>query len=254
MTGHLPMPGNNIDTYKTVDAATGFGQGCRFYFPPEDDVPGAGWPAKMLPPIALFSIVSIRPPVSAVIAGQRDDALEAFARTVPDDQAVTLWAEGDGARFGYEPHELLAMHAHASRIMRDANPALRYVQVVESYNAMPYSPNYPLTGWIAHHMDLICIDLYPDHASETPAVILANCEEQIRAAGVTAALAITETNSRFDRAAWIDLAWQRAKAMHYRLFWTYFGTTADNYPWQPADTETTAILRGIEREYRQWPA
>jgi len=234
----LPVFGLNKYVYTELPS-----DAYRGYNTPGIGIPGS-WPgsgAAPIPATARLPIISIRPDVATFNSGTLDTPLRSFAMTIPVGSVITLWAEGDGARFGFKPADIVAMHQRAYDLIKGQQSECLYAQIVEGYTARHGS----LAPYVMEYADLYLIDGYPESTADTPAEVFDPAHSVVSPYGP---VGITETNSMGaagklpDNPIWYAQAWHYAKAYGYTTFMAYGGPTV------VLTSADVAALTSIKRE------
>jgi hypothetical protein len=243
----VPTCGLNDLEWSKVSAALGGGvPGKRLSQFGTDGVPGR-WPR--LPESVRLGVVSFNPKISELLDGKLDGKLEAYARTIPDGQAVTVWHEMERRDFGYSPQTIKDTMAHARAVIKRVQPKCRFVQIVTAYSFKSRGSNV-FGQCISPVVDAVYMDAYGHSPSATIEGIAGSAAGVIRnAAGKGMPLGLAETNynnpggsNAVYRARWLKDAWQFAQQNDYEIFFSFWG---DGYNWDPHDTATVNVLRSI---------
>ena len=241
--GLLPVVGTDkAAPWQEVAAAAGGLAGFRGYNGTAADVP-LSWPGIQAGPLApgvTTPVISIKPDMTALLAGSLDAALAGWFAQVPDGAYVTCWHEGESLGNGFPADQILAMHARCMALFGEHAPATAsYGQIFESFSAT----NGRIAPFAAPDLDFAFADGYGRAAADTPASVFGPWLEQLRAAGVTAPVGITETNALTNRPAWFTAAYAWCVAEGGLVFMPFF--EPGQFAWDPADTATIAALRAI---------
>ena len=200
--------------------------GFRGYDTPAQGVP-ASWPGTGAGPVpsgVTLPVISIKPDISAVLAGSLDAQLAAFAAQVPAGAMVTCWHEGETAADGFTTAQILGLHAHCYPIFKAGSPGCLYGQIVSCYTANPASAHYPLGQWMAAGLDFYGLDGYQTTSSDNAASIFGNAASQISGAIGTVPLAIIECNSPVaaNRPGWFNDTWSWAQSNNCLAYFSYW--------------------------------
>lgn len=238
-----PVFGVNQIWWSTVNAAIGGGiKGERCECPPPS-VPSSWFRTGSS---VTTAVGSFRPNIEAVLAGDLDAQLRAFAAKVPRGCAVTVWHEGEEAGphgAHVPPATLRNLHAHCHSIFQAAGA--KYVQIVGCYSQFTRGKN--LSSYISPVVDAVYLDGYQYHAQETFDDVFAVPAQAITAAcGQSMPRGITETNTHNvnGRPAWFSDGYAYAQANQHEVYFCFW-TTGKFLSWLPGDSATIAALKKI---------
>jgi len=241
-----PLFGMNHGAFSngTVAAVMGQVDGFRGYNAPSAGVP-AVWPGNGAGPIPngiRKPFISIRPDITSFNTGALDAQISSYMKLCPPGSFLSLWAEGEAQRYPWTPEQIVTMHERALWLKFNANPAIWYGQIAETYAA---NHRADFASYICPGLDYYALDVYPEAAGQPIATTAAKALDAMTGLD-SPRIGITEFDPRGasakfpdDPSAFSD-AWKFAQSEGMFVFMTYMV--------EPYTTTDLAALKTINHD------
>lgn len=234
MASHGILFGIDNTSYAALQAATGGITAERWYYKP-------GLPNGYRSQPGVTEIVSIKPDLSRIGQADYDAALVSWMRGLPSRTWLTVWHEANCPGNGIDAAQYRRATATMYSLVHGNGIPVKYGQI---FGACSYA-----RGWVVPGMDFYGLDGYQRQSTDTAGSVFGPNLHAVRlVAGSNAPVAMTETNTLFNRSAWAKATFGYWKAQG-ALAWLWFASTFNGgtFPSLPP----AGVLQRIAREAPQ---
>jgi hypothetical protein len=231
---HGMLYGADNTAYSALQAATGGITAERWYYKP-------GLPNGYRNQPGVTEVISIKPDLSRIGQAGYDAALVKWMRGLPSLTWLTVWHEANCPGNGVNPAVYKRATATMYKLVKSNRIPIRYGQIFGACSNA--------RDWVVPGMDFYGLDGYQRRSADTAGSVFGPNLSAIRAIdGGNAPVAMTETNTLFNRYSWALATfryWRDQGGMAWLWFASSFnGGTFPNLP--PA-----SLLQRLAREAPQ---